>query len=75
MSNAGIFYLTTAHIQFFEGCSVKTAYKRIAEVMDINNIKRNIPRITLKEYAEHFQLPVPDLCSSLNKEFKTQVEP
>jgi hypothetical protein len=68
---AGTFILKQPHIAYIESVSLQTAARRIKEVHDLLIVKRpgKHAKITLKEYAEHYQLPLADLITQLNEKF------
>lgn len=74
---AGTFILKQTHIAFLESVSLQTAARRIKEVHDCIIPPRpgKHAKITLREYAEHYQLPLPDLITQLNAQFILQLIP
>ena len=75
--NAALFYLKLVHVQHLEDCSTNTAQRRIKQVFDLLPKERPTKhaKITLAEYAEHFQLPIDKLCESINQKFILNITP
>lgn len=73
----GLFYLKLIHIQHIESCSSSTAQRRIREVFDL--LPRERPtrhaKVTLQEYADHFELPVLDIIKIINEKFYLNITP
>lgn len=63
------------HIEFLENVSRSTAMRRIKEVHDLLPKERpgRHAKITLAEYAEHYQFPITDLVTQLNTKFTLEI--